>query len=152
MHKSPTSILKSAAVVLALLAAGPAVAQTKVATYAAGKPGTDQYEELSFWVKDGQRGAIYYVRGKERSELPANYLPRTGMANGSSFAIRMADDRLLNIIPSGNALKVASSANDAPITFVWKYEGPVNGVGTFCRECAASPKEAMQLLRTYYLK
>ncbi|MBJ6109411.1 hypothetical protein JAO73_10325 [Hymenobacter sp. BT523] len=137
---------------LALLLSTAAYAQTKVATYAAGKPGTDQYEELSFWVKAGKRGDVYYVRGKERSEQQANYLPKTGMTNGSSFAIRTGDDRLFSIIPSGTALKVASSANDAPKTFVWKYEGPVNGVGTFCRECAASPKEAMQLLRAYYLK
>lgn len=137
---------------LALLAAPVAQAQTKVASYSAGKPGTEQYEELSFWVKDGKRADIYYVRGKDRNEFRGNYLPQTGKTNGASFAVRLADDRLFTIIPSGTQLKVADAGTDAPKTFAWKYEGPVNGVGTFCRECAANPKEAMELLRAYYLK
>ncbi|MFD2717485.1 hypothetical protein ACFST9_02090 [Hymenobacter monticola] len=152
MTTLPNLFAPTAAMALALLAAPVAQAQTKVASYSAGKPGTEQYEELSFWVKDGKRADIYYVRGKDRNEFRGNYLPQTGKTNGASFAVRLADDRLFTIIPSGTQLKVADAGTDAPKTFAWKYEGPVNGVGTFCRECAANPKEAMELLRAYYLK
>ncbi|MBF9140002.1 hypothetical protein [Hymenobacter properus] len=152
MIKPSALFAAAAAVAFALLTANTAQAQSKVASYATGKPGTEQYEELSFWVKDGKRADIYYTRGKNRNEIRGNYLPQTGKTNGASFAVRLADDRLLTIIPSGSQLKVADSATDAPRTFAWKYEGPVNGVGTFCRECTANPKEAMELLRAYYLK
>ncbi|MBF9220706.1 hypothetical protein [Hymenobacter ruricola] len=152
MQNHPTILAQAAALALALLSGNAAHAQMKVASYAAGKPGTDQYEELSFWVNDGKRGGIYYARGKDRNEIKGSYLPKTGMANGASFAVRLADNRVLTVIPSGSQLKVADSAKGTPKTFAWKYEGPVNGVGTFCRECAADEKEAMQLLRSYYLK
>jgi hypothetical protein len=152
MTTHSTLFAPTVALALALLTTNAAQAQTKVASYAAGKPGTEQYEELSFWVKDGKRADIYYARGKTRGEIKGNYLPQTGKTNGASFAVRLADDRMLTIIPSGSQLKVAAAGTDAPKTFAWKYEGPVNGVGTFCRECAANPQEAMQLLRTYYLK
>ena len=152
MTKSPTFFAQMAAVAVALLTGAAAHAQTKVASYESGKPGTDQYEELSFWVKEGKRADIYYARGKDRRESKGSYLTQTGKTNGASFAVRLADNRLLTIIPGGSQLKVADSAQGTPKTFVWKYEGPVDGIGTFCRECAANPKEAMALLRAYYLK
>jgi hypothetical protein len=137
---------------LALAASSTAIAQPKVATYAFGKSGTPAYEELSFWVKDGKRADIYYARGKGRAETKASYLPRVGMANGASFSVKLPTGSAFTIIPSGTQLKVSDSAGGAPKTFVWHYEGPVDGSGTFCRECAENKEEAMRLVRTYYLK
>ncbi|MDO7852321.1 hypothetical protein [Hymenobacter convexus] len=136
----------------ALLASPAALAQSKVATYAFGKPGTDAYEKLSFWVKEGKRAEIYYAHGKGPTETKGTYLPRVGSANGASFAVRISPNRSFTITPAGSRLKVSDSADGTPKTFAWEYEGPVNGVGTFCRECAEDPAEAMKLVRAYYLK
>lgn len=152
MQQHSTIIAQTTALAFALFGAGAAHAQTKVATYAAGKPGTAQYEELSFWVKEGRRGDVYYASGKDRNEIKASYQSRAGTPSGKSFTIRLADNRLFTMVPGGSLLKVAEAPKATPKTFAWKYEGPVNGVGTFCRECAADPKEAMQLLKAYYLK
>lgn len=135
-----------------LLASPAALAQSKVAAYSCGKPGTASYEHLSFWVKDGQRAEIYYTHGKERTEAKGTYLARTGSANGASFAVKLAPNRTITIVPSGTRLKVGDSSGGTPKTFAWEYEGPVNGIGTFCRECAENPEEAIKLVRTYYLK
>jgi hypothetical protein len=135
-----------------LLASPAAIAQTKVAAYAFGKPGTDSYESVSFWVRDGKRAEIYYARGKARTETKGTYLARTGAANGASFSVKLSPSRTFTIVPNGTKLEVGDSAGGAPKTFAWEYEGPVDGVGTFCRECAEDPKEAMQLIRTYFLK
>ncbi|MDO7849699.1 hypothetical protein Q5H92_25275 [Hymenobacter sp. M29] len=137
---------------VALLASPAALAQSKVAVYSFGEPGTAAYEHLSFWVKDGKRAEIYYNYGKERTETKGTYLARTGSANGASFAVKLSPNRTFTIIPSGTRLKVSDSSSSKPKTFAWEYEGPVNGIGTFCRECAENPTEAMKLVRAYYLK
>lgn len=137
-----------AATALIILASNAAHSQTKVANYALGKPGTDKYEQLSFWVKDGKRTDIFYAYGKDRKEVKVAYLK----SNKSGFSVQFSNGHTLAITPNGTLLKVTDAAGKAPKTFAWEYEGPVNGIGTFCEPCAADEKEAMQIMRTYYLK
>lgn len=137
---------------LTLFAENLAFAQTKVAAYSYGKPGTDNYEHLSFWVKDGKRADIYYAYGKDRKEVKLNYVSAIRATTNSGFKIQFSNSHTLSVVPGGTLLKVTDTTAKAPKSFAWEYEGPVNGIGTFCRECAADEKEAMQIVRTYYLK
>ncbi|MDB5267402.1 MAG: hypothetical protein JWP58_442 [Hymenobacter sp.] len=136
-----------------ILGAGKvAHAQTQVASYAFGKPGTATYERLSFWVKDGQRTDIYYAYGAARKEAKLNYLSKAQLNNKPGFKVRFSNGHVLAIVPEGLLLQVGDAPGKASKSFAWEYEGPVNGIGTFCQSCAADEKEAMRIIRTYYLK
>ena len=140
------------AITLLLLVAGKAAcAQDKIATYAVGKPGTATYEHLSFWVQNGRRTAIYYTYGADRKEAKVKYFGKTKLKNKPGFKVQFSNGHVLSLIPSGLLLTVVDATGKAPKTFAWEYEGPINGIGTFCQDCAADEKEAMQVLRTYYL-
>ncbi len=137
---------------IALLLVSPAArAQTAVASYFFGTPGEASYEHLSFWVKAGRRATITYAYGAGRKEVGLKYLGKTQLAGKPGFRVQFANGHVLSVVPSGKLLLV-SAAGQAPKSFAWEYEGPVNGIGTFCDVCATDEKEAMQLLRTYYFK
>ena len=141
------------AIALTLLLAGStASAQTRIASYAVGEPGTASYEHLSFWVKNGHRAEIYYSYGKDRKEVKLTYAGKLQQPGKPGFKVRFSNGHLLAISPSGIDLQVGPLTGSAPKKFAWEYEGPVDGIGTFCQDCAADEKEALQILRTYYLK
>jgi hypothetical protein len=150
MHYSAP--LGTLAVVLNMLAACPAHAQNRVANYGFGQPGTATYEHFSFWTKDGQRTDVQYAYGKDRKDTPLRYLG-LGQLNGQTcFKVQFPNRHTLYLLPSGTTLHVATARTAAPKTFVWEYEGPVNGVGTNCSVCVADATAAMQLLQKHYLK
>jgi hypothetical protein len=134
-----------------LLASTTARAQSKVASYSFGTPGKANYEHLSFWVKDGKRTDSYYSYGPDRKEVRLKYIGKTQRNAKPEFKVQFANGHVLTIGASGNLLMV-NATGQSPKSFAWEYEGPVNGIGTFCDVCAADEKEAMQLMRTYYLK
>ncbi|GAB3867022.1 hypothetical protein GCM10028824_08480 [Hymenobacter segetis] len=145
------------AITATLLLAGAAAqaqtksAPTKVASYSFGASGTVGYEHLSFWVKAGKRTDIYYSYGPSRREVKLKYVGKTQLNGQPGFKVQFANGQVLSVVPSDDLLSV-SGAGQTPNTFAWEYEGPVNGRGTFCDVCTADEKEAMQLVRTYYLK
>jgi hypothetical protein len=136
---------------LGALAARPALAQNKVANYGYGQPGTASYEHFSFWINGKHRTDIHYAYGKDRVDVPLRYAGRARLAGGLGFRVRFPDGRLLSVVPNGITLRVTANGT-APKIFAWEYEGPVNGVGTFCSVCAADEAAAMRLLRAYYLR
>ncbi|GAB3999728.1 hypothetical protein GCM10028807_50760 [Spirosoma daeguense] len=127
-------------------------AQMKVANFSYGEPGTDKYEQLSFWAKNGQRAEIRYTYGKDRKETTLTYLGKSPKAKGSGFNVQFPNNYVLYVAPVGNKLRLVDAQATYQKTFAWEYEGPVNGIGTFCNVCAQDDKEAMQLVRTYYLR
>lgn len=134
------------------LSVGTAQAQTKVANYAYGQPGTRDYEHLSFRVQDGQRADMRYVYGKDRKEAQLTYAGLDRVNGKPCFKVQFANKHTLYLIPFGTNLRVTDDKLAAQKTYSWEYEGPVNGVGTACTECAADEKEALQLVQTHYLK
>lgn len=138
---------KATLVFIAILFLGKTVsAQTKVANYSFGKPGTDTYEQLSFWVKDGQKSRIDYTYGKDRKAVKLRYVGKYD----ASFKVQFPNNTALTVNPKGTTLIVTNTKTNYVKTFNWEYEGPVNGIGTFCNVCAEDKEDAMQLIRTYY--
>ncbi|MBO2007529.1 hypothetical protein [Hymenobacter negativus] len=139
-------------VISAMLFVGQtANAQTKVANYSIGKYGTDKYEHFSFYVKDGHRAEIYYRYGKVDKEFKVTYLNKLQVNGSDAFKVKFSNGHTTTVIPSGIKLKIADDG-ETPKIFTWEYEGPVNGVGTFCQPCTEDEKEAIQLVKAYYLK
>ena len=56
------------------------------------------------------------------------------------------------MIPQPNyELNVRNIEGNYLKTFKWEYEGPINGIGTFCTPCAEDEVEVMELLKIDYL-
>ena len=140
------------ALVLLCFSGWGARGQEKVAQYAVGNYGKEGYEELSFWAKDGKRGVINYSYGKENRELTLHYLRRDTLNGEACFVVQFPNGYTLFVKPVGLTLQVTDAAGKYNKTFSWEYEGPVNGIGTFCRVCAADDREAMKIIKASYLK
>ncbi len=136
---------------IALITASDVFAQ-KVANYAVGKMSTGAYEHFSFWTEAGKRTKITYMYGKDNKEMSAAYLGKGSYQGEPCFKVTLPKQQTLYVIPSGYKLRVINAAKSYNKTFVWEYEGPVNGIGTYCDVCTQDEKEAMTLLRKYYLK
>lgn len=141
----------SIALIVTLLAGTLANAQIKVANYSFGKSETDTYEQLSFWVKDGKRQAITYTYGMDRKEVNVRYVGKEKLSNTSGFMVQSPTNTTLTIVPAGATLTVRNPKANYSKKFTWEYEGPVNGIGTFCNVCAQDEKEAMKIIKESYL-
>ncbi len=128
-----------------------AQAQNQVANYGFGKPGTATYEHFSFWVKDGRRTDIAYAYGRDRKDTQLRYLGPAQVKGQAGFKVQFSNGHTLYLVPSGSRLLVTAAGATAKI-FIWEYEGPVNGIGTFCSVCVEDEQAAMRLLRRCYLR
>jgi hypothetical protein len=135
-----------------LFASANLFAQKKVANYSFGTPGTNSYEHFDFWTEDGKRTGINYVYGAERKEVKLIYLGKDRMEGIACFKVEFPNNYVLYIIPKGLQLKVTDAGNSYNRVFSWEYEGPVNGIGTYCDVCAEDDEEAMQLIKTVYFQ
>ena len=138
-------------VTIMFLSVAGAYAQT-VANYATGKYGEPDYEHLSFWAKAGKRAEATYTYGKYGKQLPVKYLGKAAYEGKAAFKMQLPNGTILYVIPSGVNLKIQNATKSYDKLFTWAYEGPVNGMGTFCSECAEDEKAAMKLLNSAYLK
>jgi hypothetical protein len=127
-------------------------AQTKVANYSTGNYGAENYEEFSFWIKDGKRTEIEYTYGKDKKEVKLKYLGKGVLKSDTCFKLMFSNKYILYIIPQKLSLKVTDSIAKYVKTFSWRYEGPVNGIGTFCDVCAEDERSAMKIIQLYYMK
>jgi len=120
--------------------------------YSAGKTGTDQYEHLEFRTKDGKRNGASYAYGKNRNEVKLKYLGKSQTNGDTCFKVQFTTNYILYIVPKELKLKVTDKSGNYNKTFSWEYEGPVNGIGTYCDVCVEDDKDAMKLIRSSYLK
>ncbi|MBD1394249.1 hypothetical protein [Mucilaginibacter glaciei] len=124
----------------------------KVANYYYGKPGTSTYQGYSFWTKGGRPSSVTFYHGANRDEIKMVYAGKAIYKNQQAFKILFPNKSICYVIPSGYDLKIVNVSLNKKETFKWEYEGPVNGIGTFCAVCTQDEKEAMKLLKMSYLK
>lgn len=124
----------------------------KVANYYSGKSGTSAYQGYSFWTKGRQASAVTFYHGVNRDEIKVVYAGKAIYKNQQAFKIMFPNKSLFYVIPSGYDLKIVNVSLNKTETFKWEYEGPVNGIGTFCDVCTQDEKEAMKLMKITYLK
>jgi hypothetical protein len=127
-------------------------AQTQVANYHRGKYRTNSYESFSFWIKDNKRAEIHYSYGKNMKEVKLEYLGKDRINGQNCFKIRFPNNYTLYIIPKGFQLIVTDLPGKYNEIFSWQYEGPINGIGTYCDVCAEDDKDAMKLMRSFYFQ
>lgn len=124
----------------------------KVANYSFGKYGTPGYEHFSFTAKAGKRAGVTYTYGKDNKELNATYAGTSTYRGKRCFKVQLPGTYLLYIVPAGTKLRVTALTKNYNKVFNWEYEGPVNGVGTFCELCAEDEKEAIGIINRWFMK
>jgi hypothetical protein len=129
---------------------GSAYAQPQVANFSTGKVGTKSYEHFSFWVDDGVRGDITYSYGKSRREIRLNYAGRDTLNGIAVFKIEFPNNEVFYVISQRTYLKIVNKKGNYNKIFRWEYEGPINGIGTFCEPCTGNGKESVALIRKYF--
>lgn len=143
--------MRSFITILALFVALSSHAQVKVAQYSIGKYRTTAFEEFKFWTKDGKQSKILYSYGTGGKEIPLRYVG-TGKVDGNPcFKVQFPNGYILYVIPSDLRLRIVDPAEKYNKVFSWEYEGPVDGIGTYCSVCADSDREAMEILTSAYL-
>jgi hypothetical protein len=123
----------------------------KVANYSTGQPGTDGYEEFSFWVRNNAVSTVTYVYGRDRKEANVNYLGKSSLNGKPAFKLGLPNGVVLYAVPLDITLMVTDRPGKYVKRFSWQYEGPVDGIGTFCQPCAQDERSAMRLIKGYYL-
>lgn len=117
----------------------------KFSNYKHGIYGRADYEHLDF-SSDKQ---ITYRYGKNSKDYHIPYLGK----DGNSFKIQLPGNLIVKVtINSSNGLVLQGIGNNYAKTYEWEYEGPVNGRGTWCQQCTQDPKEAILLIKKYYLR
>lgn len=125
----------------------------KVAQYSVGERGTASFELFSFYTNSNSTHAkIEYSYGEDEKTYPLKYLGKTKHHGKAAFRVKFSNNYTLLIIPQANlSLKIQDKSKHYSKRFKWMYEGPVNGVGTFCSACAEDKKEAMQIVKKHFL-
>lgn len=124
----------------------------KTANYYSGEPGTNSYQGYSFWANGNKPSHITFNYGKDRTEMKPVYAGKITYKNQLGFKLVFPNQKVFYVIPAGYKLKIVNTSLNKTEIFNWEYEGPVNGIGTYCDVCAQDEKDAMKLLRTAYLK
>lgn len=125
-------------------------AQIKVANFSTGKAGTKTYEHFSFWVEDDAIGDITYSYGKNGREIKLKYSGTDTLDGIKAFKVEFPNGEVFYIVPKRTFLKVVNKKVNYDKIFRWEYEGPVNGIGTWCDACTQDGKESVDLIKRYF--
>jgi hypothetical protein len=124
----------------------------QVSSYSTGKYGTSDYENISFWIKNGKRSDITYSFGARPKVIRLQFAGNITKDQDTIFKVRFPNNLVLFIRSAGNDLIIADSNQNYRKIFKWEYEGPVNGIGTFCEPCATDEKQAISWMKQYYFR
>ncbi|GAB2688401.1 hypothetical protein GCM10027037_08640 [Mucilaginibacter koreensis] len=124
----------------------------KVANFAFKKYGRPGYETYGFVADHNRRTTIDYTYGNSGSPIALTYAGTTIYKGKKYFKVIFPDHSMRLFAPVGNQLQVVDPVKKTSKTLAWEYQGPVNGVGTFCEACAENEKEAMRIVKRYYWK
>ncbi|MEE1885751.1 hypothetical protein [Pedobacter flavus] len=122
----------------------------KVATYSTGTTGEENYESFGFWVNnEGEKDFITYNYGKDKTEAKITYAGLSNFKGVPCFKIQFANKLQLFVMINGNQLQIADNSGKYLKTFKWEYEGPINGIGTYCNVCASDENEAILITKKF---
>jgi hypothetical protein len=124
----------------------------KFAQYSVGKEGTKDYEEIEFWIENNRRGRIEYSYGTPIKSLALDYLGSDQCQGSPCFKVQFSNHSILYVTPQGSNLRITDGKGRYKKLFQWQYEGPVDGIGTFCSLCAADADEAMALIKQHFMQ
>ncbi|MBD3750309.1 MAG: hypothetical protein IE931_12520 [Sphingobacteriales bacterium] len=124
----------------------------QVANYSISKYGNPKFEEFSFWIDDKNQPVINYYYGKEAKKVKVEYLGKSKIGTVVCFKMILNDKVNLYVSQENDKLRIKDLSGKYDKLFNWLYEGPVNGVGTYCEPCTQDEKESKSFISKYFLK
>ena len=125
---------------------------SRVANFSNDKSLSKNFESFSFQETNGKPAEIIYAYGENYEEIKLKHLGKTEFNGKKAFKVMFPNKLVLYIVPnSNNTISVYNKSKSYNKTFNWQYEGPIDGIGTFCEPCV-DDKESIALLRNVYLK
>ncbi|HLZ86891.1 MAG TPA: hypothetical protein VKQ52_06625 [Puia sp.] len=126
----------------------------KVATWSTGKPDTDSYESLSFWIKENHRAYVRYAHGKGEVDTELQWLGPDSYNGRRAFRVTSPQTGACCwvIIPDSARIEVIDRQTNSTRSFYWEDENPAGDSTTACAICAPNEKEAQGLLRRYFMR
>ncbi len=138
--------------VMAILCLSYPAQDVHVATWSTGTPDSDNYESLSFWIKDNHRAYIRYAHGKDAEGVDLSWLGSDTLPGVRGFRISPPQPGagVLSIIPQGSDLHVFDRDSHYDKAFHWENENDSTGAEAPCTICAQNGKQAIGWLRRYF--
>lgn len=124
----------------------------QVANYSVSDYGNPQYEAFSFWINEKNEPFIQYFYGENEKEVKVKYLGKAIIGNVACFKMVLNNNLILYASQEKNKLRVKNTNGTYNKLFNWKYEGPMNGIGTFCQPCTEDEKKSKDFITKYYMK
>lgn len=126
----------------------------KVATWSIGKPDTDTYESLSFWIKENHRAYVRYAHGKYETDLELQWLGPDLLDGHKAFRVSLpeAGACCLVIAPDSAGILVEDRQKHSTRSFFWEDGNPSGDSTTTCSICAKNEREAQGWLRRYFMR
>jgi hypothetical protein len=126
----------------------------RVVTYSTGKINTSTYEGLSFWIKDNQKAYIRYAHGVDTTDLDLSWAGQVTLKEETGFKAQFPapDTNCFYILPQGHTLKVMDKSGKYLRFYSWENESQAGDGATGCSICAKDEKEAMGLMKKYFLQ
>jgi len=127
----------------------------RVATFSTGTPDSSTYESLSFWIKGNKRAYIRYSHGKEAEDIELSYQGIDYSDGKKGIKALFPDNKnIFYIVPAGDTLQVTDKNRKHLKFYLWEDEAR-NADSTSnsnCSICAVDGKDAIGIVRDYFLK
>jgi hypothetical protein len=137
---------------VSVLLFGGLVQDVKVATWSIGKPETETYESLSFWIKENHRAYVRYAHGRDEGDTVLQWLGPDAASRGFKVSIPKSGACCWVIAPDSAGLRVTDSRTNSTKTFYWEDANPSGDTTSVCPICAQSEKQAQAWLNRYFMR
>ena len=61
----------------------------KTATWSIGKPDTEPYESLSFWIKENHRAYVRYAHGRSEEDIELQWMGSDNLNGKKAFKVKI---------------------------------------------------------------
>jgi hypothetical protein len=124
----------------------------KVATWSIGKPDTETYESLSFWIKENHRAYVRYARGRSEEDTELQWLGPDTAGKGFRVSVPQSGACCWVIAPVAPGIQVIDRRTNSTKTFYWEDANPSGDTTSSCSICAQSEKQAQAWLNRYFMR
>jgi hypothetical protein len=126
----------------------------KMATWSVGKPDTETYESLSFWIKSNHRAYVRYAHGNGEEDTELQWLGPDVVRGKKAFKVSIPGNGACCwvIAPDSAGIQVTDRRTNSTRIFLWE-DGNLAGDSTMsCTICARNEREAQGWLKKYFLR
>lgn len=125
----------------------------KTATWSVGKPDTETYESLSFWIKENHRAYVRYAHGRSDDDIELQWLGTDELNGRKAFRVSVPQTGgcCWVIAPDSAGIQIMDRRTNSTRIFFWEDGNPAGDSTSSCAICALDEKEAQGWLRKYFL-